>query len=209
MKNKDNEIPDCKVTLIGDSGVGKSSIIARYISGIYIKDQMTTSGANYSQKIYEKKGKKVRLNIWDTAGQEKFRALGRNFYTDSYIICMVFDVSKKESFKNIKEIWYPEILQYGEKYKILSVVGNKSDIYEESEIMLEDIKSYVDEIGAKFFLISAESGEGIDEMFKTLANLYLNPDFEDKINASFRSRSKASSICLKNDKYQKKKVSCC
>jgi len=207
MKNNNDEIPDCKVTLIGDSGVGKSSIIARYISGIYIKDQMTTSGANYSQKIYERNGKKVRLNIWDTAGQEKFRALGRNFYKDSYIICMVFDISKKQSFKDLKEIWYPEIQQYGEKYKILSIVGNKSDISEESEIEEEDINSFVDEVGGIFFLISAENGSGINDMFKTLANLYLSPDFEDKINTSMRSNT--SLISLKKGYYKNKTTSCC
>ena len=207
MKNNNDEIPDCKVTLIGDSGVGKSSIIARYISGIYIKDQMTTSGANYSQKIYERNGKKVRLNIGDTAGQEKFRALGRNFYKDSYIICMVFDISKKQSFKDLKEIWYPEIQQYGEKYKILSIVGNKSDISEESEIEEEDINSFVDEVGGIFFLISAENGSGINDMFKTLANLYLSPDFEDKINTSMRSNT--SLISLKKGYYKNKTTSCC
>ena len=123
INNNDN-IPSCKVTLLGDSGVGKSSIIARYVSGVFVKDLISTSGTNYSYKICEDKGKKVRLNIWDTAGQEKYRSLGKNFYKDSYIIILVYDITQKASFQSIKEIWYPEILKNGEKYRILSVVGN-------------------------------------------------------------------------------------
>ena len=209
MKNKD-PIPDCKVTLVGDSGVGKSSIIGRYISGIFKDDSMSTSGANYSQKVYERKNQKVRLNIWDTAGQEKYRSLGRNFYKDSYIICLIFDITDKQSFKNVKEIWYPEIKKYGEKYNILSIVGNKSDLFEDEEVQDEEINSFVEEIGGQYFLVSAKNGNGIEPMFKTLANLYLNPNFKDKVeqDRSFRSIS----IKLTKESMKKKnshKKGCC
>ena len=195
------KIPDCKVTLIGDSGVGKSSIIGRYISGIFRGDTLTTSGANYSQKIYQKNNQKVRLNIWDTAGQEKFRSLGRNFYKDAYIICIIFDITNKRSFDNIKEIWYPEIEKHGEKYKILAIVGNKCDLYEDEEVEEKDVKDFSDKIGAKFFLISAKNGDAIEEMFKSLANLYLNPEFKDKVKESSSNRS--SSIKLDRDELKK------
>ena len=108
MKDEEN-ILYCKITLVGDSGVGKSSIIGRFVSGIFIQDINSTSGLNYSQKYYEKNGEKICLNLWDTAGQEKFRSLGKNFYKDSYIIIMVYDICDRKSFENIKEIWYPDI----------------------------------------------------------------------------------------------------
>ena len=189
--NSMEKIPDCKVTLIGDSGVGKSSIIGRYISGIFRGDTLTTSGANYSQKIYQRKNQKVRLNIWDTAGQEKFRSLGRNFYKDAYIICIIYDITNKQSFKNVQEIWYPEIEKHGEKYKILAIVGNKCDLYEDEEVEEKDINSFAEKIGGKYFLVSAKNGNGIEEMFKTLAKMYLNPNFKDKC----RNHHKGNGCC--------------
>ena len=204
---KRNEIPDCKVTLIGDSGVGKSSIIGRYVTGIFMENDSSTAGANFTQKIFEKNGKKVRLNIWDTAGQEKYRALGQNFYKDSYIICIVYDVTSKQSFKNIKEIWHPDVLKYGEKYHIISLVGNKCDKYEAEEVTEEDAMAYAEEIKAKFFLVSALNGNGIDRMFQTLAEEFLNPEFKENINSE---RELMNSFELNQDLFKKKKkFKCC
>ena len=205
---KRNEIPDCKVTLIGDSGVGKSSIIGRYVSGIFMENDSSTAGANFTQKIFEKNGKKVRLNIWDTAGQEKYRALGKNFYKDSYIICIVYDVTSKQSFKDIKEIWYPDVLKYGEKYHIISIVGNKCDKYDVEEVSEEDAQSYAEEIKAKFFLVSALNGNGIDTMFQNLAEEFLDPEFKENIKSE---RELMNSFELNKDHFKKKKhkIKCC
>ena len=83
---KENQkIIDCKVTLLGDSGVGKSSIIGRYISGVFMNGLISTTGANYSQKVVEKDNNKVRLNIWDTAGQEKYKGLIPSYVRNSSI----------------------------------------------------------------------------------------------------------------------------
>ena len=211
MKDK-GIIPDCKVTLVGDSGVGKSSIIGRYISGIFREELSSTSGANFSQKIYTKNNQKVRLNIWDTVGQEKYRALGRNFYKDSYIICLIFDITDKISFKNVKEVWYPEIKQYGEKYNILSIVGNKSDRYESEEVKEEEANDFANQIGGKFFLVSAKTGNGIEIMFNTLADLYLEPKFKEMIEGDHSLRKSSikldkKHLAKRNISYQKK--GCC
>ena len=202
-------IPDCKVTLVGDSGVGKSSIIGRYISGIFIGDSVSSSGSNYSQKIYEKNNKKVRLNIWDTAGQEKFRSLGRNFYKDAFIICIIFDITNKQTFDNVKEIWYPEIQKYGEKYNILSLVGNKCDLYEDEEVEEKDINSFAEEIGGEYFLVSAKNGNGIEEMFKTLAKMYLNPNFKDRVEEARNSRENSVKLDKNSLKNRNKRDLCC
>ena len=211
-KNKKPEIiPNCKLTLLGDSGVGKSSIIGRYISGIFMNDNISSSGASYSQKVYENKGRKVRLNIWDTAGQEKFRALGRNFYKDAYIICLVFDLTNKKTFENIKQVWYPEIKKFGEKYNILSIVGNKCDLYENEAVEEDEINSFAEKVGGIYYEISAKNGNGIDEMFESLAKMYLEPDFNDKLEKS--QSLKEDSVKLDKRKLSKRKKkdknSCC
>ena len=189
MKEDEEEnILNCKITLVGDSGVGKTSIIGRFVTGIFISDMNSTSGLNFSQKIYEKKGKKICLNIWDTAGQEKFRALGKNFYKDSFIVLIIYDVSDKKSFEDIKEIWYPEIKAYGEAFKILSIVGNKIDKYEEEAVSEEEADSFAKEINAKLFSVSANTGDGIDQMFYSLADNYFEDDFLKKVNALKKER---------------------
>lgn len=201
------EIPDCKITLVGDSGVGKSSIIGRFVTGIFIEEMSSTAGLNYSQKLYEKDGKKVNLNLWDTAGQEKFRSLGRNFYKDSYIIIIVFDITNRMSFINAKEVWYNEIKNYGEKFKFLSLVGNKSDKYEDEEVTDEEAISFAKEIDAKFFLVSAHTGDGIDKMFHTLADNFFDEEFMSKVDQSKEDR--LDSIILKKEDLKHKSINCC
>lgn len=201
------EIPDCKITLVGDSGVGKTSIIGRFVTGIFIEEMSSTAGLNYSQKLYEKDGKKVNLNLWDTAGQEKFRSLGRNFYKDSYIIIIVFDITNRMSFINAKEVWYNEIKNYGEKYKFLSLVGNKSDKYEVEEVTEEEAISFAKEIDAKFFLVSAHTGDGIDKMFHTLADNFFDEEFMSKVDQSKEDR--LDSIILKKEDLKHKSINCC
>lgn len=184
----DCDIPSCKITIVGDSGVGKTSIIGRFVTGIFLNDVNSSGGLSYSQKFYEKDGKKVSLHLWDTVGEEKFRALGRNFYRDSYIIIIVYDICNRESFENIKEVWYPDIKNYGEKFKILSLVGNKSDKYEEEEVNLEEAKEYAKEINAQFFLVSANDGSGIENMFQTLADNFFDAKFMEIVNKSKEDR---------------------
>ena len=206
----ETKIIDCKVTLLGDSGVGKSSLIGRYISGVFMNGIMSTTGANYSQKIIEKDDNKLRLNIWDTAGQEKYRALGRNFYKDAIIIALVYDVTEKASFTSIKENWYPDVKKYGEKFNILAIVGNKCDKYEDERITEEEASEYAKEVGASFFMVSACTGDGVDEMFSELANIYFSPEFLSKRREIEKERAKTITI-KKSDlnKQKTKSKGCC
>jgi small GTP-binding protein len=203
--NYEDNIPNCKVTLVGDSGVGKSSIIGRFVAGIFSDNISSTSGLNYSQKYYEKEGKKIRLNLWDTAGQEKFRSLGRSFYKDSYIILIVYDICNRASFENIKEIWYPEVTSNSEKIRIIAIVGNKKDKYEEEEVTDQEASSYAKEINANFFLVSANSGDGIDYMFEKLIDNYFDEEFMCKVEESKEER--IDSIILNREDFKSNSIS--
>jgi len=206
----DDDIPSCKITLIGDSGVGKSSIIGRFITGFFNEEMNSTLGLNYSQKLYEKNGKKISLNLWDTAGQEKFRSLGKNFYKDSFIIIIVYDICNKASFQSIKEVWYPDIQRFGEKVNIIALVGNKKDKYEEEEVPEEEAKSYAKEIEANFVLVSANNGDGIEYMFQSLADNFFDIKFIKKIDEAKESR--IDSIVLDRASFRvdkSKNKSCC
>ena len=101
----------CKVILIGESGVGKTSIIVRFISDDFSPYLHSTTGASYASKIidFNDYGKKVQFQIWDTAGQEMYRGLTKIFYKDAKIVILVYDITKKQSFEEIKKYWYNQI----------------------------------------------------------------------------------------------------
>ena len=96
-------------------------------------------------------GKIVPINIWDTAGQEQYRSLGRLFYKDSRIVILVYDITSKESFLDIKNLWYNDLTTYGEKYTVTALVGNKSDCYLKEEVEEKEAREYAKEIKAHFF----------------------------------------------------------
>ena len=131
-----------KITLLGNSGVGKTCIITRYTEGSFEQNKASTSGASYSQKHLVIENKEITLDVWDTAGQEKYRSLGRHFYKDAYIVCLVYDITNLESFQTLKKKWYNDLKTYGEKYSIVAVVGNKSDCYENEKVPEEEAREY-------------------------------------------------------------------
>ena len=102
---------NCKVILIGESGVGKTCIIVRFIHGYFAENAVTTTGANYASKSLEFKEykKSLKYNIWDTAGQEKYRGLAKIFYKDADIAILVYDITNKDSFEELKNYWADEI----------------------------------------------------------------------------------------------------
>ena len=198
-----------KITLLGNPGVGKTCIISKYVDDTFNEDNESTIGANYSEKIIKKNGKDIQLNIWDTAGQEKFHSLGKHFYKDSYIVCFVYDITNQESLDSLKEIWYPDLLKFGEKYTVLAVVGNKCDLYESDNLANEEqAKAFAKEINATFMLTSAKNGDGIEQLFSTLTDIYLGPEFSEKAKELKRNRGKSFSVS--NQQQQKsEKSGCC
>ena len=177
--NEDNEakIENVKITLIGDSGVGKTCIILRYTNKEFNENQNTTRGANYCPKILKIKDKDLRLDIWDTAGQEQYRSLGNYFYRDSYVVILVYDISNKQSFENLKNLWFKDLKTFGERYTVLAIVGNKSDLFEEEEVPEDEARKFAEEQEAIFMLVSAKNGDNINLLFTTLISKYLGPEF--------------------------------
>ena len=105
----------CKVILVGESGVGKTCVIVRFISNEYHEGAVSTTGANYASQTLEFKEykKKLQFDIWDTAGQEKYRGLAKIFYKDASIAILVYDITNRNSFEQIKKYWYEQIKDNG------------------------------------------------------------------------------------------------
>ena len=198
-----------KITLIGNSGVGKTSIINQYIDQTFDEANAATIGANYSEKVITKNNKEYELNIWDTAGQEKFHSVGKHFYKDAYIVCLVYDITSQDSLKQLETIWYPDIKKYGEKYTILAVVGNKSDLYENDNLADENqAKEFAQSINAIFMLTSAKTGDGIEKLFATLVDKFLSSDFNSKYKEMKQIKGEIK-VLKPNEGEKKKKKGFC
>ena len=173
------------------------------------KRNAATIGANYSEKVITKNNKEYELNIWDTAGQEKFHSVGKHFYKDAYIVCLVYDITSQDSLVQLKEIWYPDIKKFGEKYTILAVVGNKSDLYENDNLADENqAKEFAQSINAIFMLTSAKTGDGIEKLFDTLVDKFLSSDFNSKYKEMKQIKGEIK-VLKPNEGEKKKKKGFC
>ena len=205
----EEEPPSIKITLLGNPGVGKTCIITKYIDDTFNENNESTIGANYSEKTIVKDNKEYQLNIWDTAGQEKFHSLGKHFYKDSYVVCFVYDVTNQESLDALKSVWYPDLQKHGEKYTVLAVVGNKCDLFEQEAADEEQAKAFAKEINAFFILTSAKNGDGIERLFDTLTDKFLSPEFNPKYQELMRERGETKALKTKNNTHEEKKKKCC
>lgn len=114
----DDNAKTCKVVLLGESGVGKTCIIARFINNTFEDNIMSTTGASYAGKTMsfdEFNGQSIKFEIWDTAGQEKYRALTKIFYKDAGVAILVYDITRKDSFDEIKNYWHNQIKEFAPK----------------------------------------------------------------------------------------------
>ena len=202
----DSKVPGCKVVLLGDSGVGKTCIISRYISGTFDENSATTNGASYCSKNvnYEKVGKNLLLDIWDTAGQEKYKALTKFFYKDAAVCILVYDITRKETFDNLKNFWYSQLKENSGSNVVLGVAGNKCDLYESEEVKESEARQFAEEIGAIFELTSAQNNTGINELFFEVGNKYLDPNFKpSKDEDNPDGKNDKNKIVLKKDDVKK------
>jgi len=171
-----------KVVLIGESGVGKTSIINQFVNGQFDPDEEVSINSSFKSKSIkiEGTGKVIKFCLWDTAGQEKYRSLSRIFYKDSKIIIFVYEITGKKTFKALQDYWYKEVKNNSKPDSILVLVGNKSDLYNFAQVEKEDAEKWADEIGAIFQLTSAKNSNGLNILFQNIGNKFLNPDFDYK-----------------------------
>ena len=186
MSDDDSEVAtEVKVVLLGESGVGKSSIIKQYVTHIFDPDIDSSISSKYISKEIEiiddrNKKKKLKLNLWDTAGQEKYRSLAKIFYKDARIIIFVYSIDNKKSFESIKEYWYNEVKSNSLSNAIYALVGNKNDLYNISQVDEKEAIEWADSIEGIFQLTSAKSNSGIDLLFTNLGKKFFNPSYDYK-----------------------------
>ena len=159
----------CKLLVIGDSEVGKTSVLSRYTKDIFNLNYLATAGIEFFTKDDIIDNKKIRIELWDPAGQEKFHSLTAGFFRNAEGIIVMFDVTNPISFENIRN-WVESIKAHmSSEIGIIPViiVGNKIDLIER-EIKTEEADEYCRELGYKYFETSARTGENVNQTIKYL-----------------------------------------
>ena len=169
MSSEKPSLREVKIILLGDSGVGKTSIINRYINNRFNPEMISSLGSKSNEKIVMRDNIKYKLIIWDTSGQEVYRSLTNLFIKGSNIVILVYSIDSLSSFEGL-DYWYKSLLEKieGDNY-ILAVVGSKVDLINEEVISEEQGKKYAEEKKAFFKLVSSkEDPKGIEQLFEKL-----------------------------------------
>jgi len=160
-----------KVVIIGDSGVGKSSLLYRFVDNTFTETFVSTIGVDFKIKTIKINDKICKLQMWDTAGQERFKGITSAYYRGAHSIIMVYDITDRVSFDNTK-VWFEEILNAREEYNADSVatiiVGNKCDLDNEREVQYSDGQTLAISKNALFIETSAKSNSNIEKMMNGL-----------------------------------------
>lgn len=157
-----------KLLLIGDSGVGKSCLLLRFTTDTF-DDLSPTIGVDFKLKLLTLNGKRIKLTIWDTAGQERFRTLTSSYYRGAQGIILVYDVTKRESFNALEEVWLKEVESYSTYPDcVMMLVGNKVDQEKDRQVSREDGQSFARRHGCLFLECSAKTRVNVQQCFQEL-----------------------------------------
>ena len=186
-----------KILLLGDSEVGKSCFLMRYSDNVFVENYITTIGLDYKLKSVKlDSGKTIKVQLWDTAGQDKYRTIAKNYFKGSHGILLLYDVTKQSSFQNIRD-WIQDIREEVSQKAIIFLIGNKIDLVDKRKISKEKGIELAEEYKLPFFEASAKSGENVDEVFKALykkiSEVY--GDLEKEMGTKLNKRKKNKRKC--------------
>ena len=201
-----------KIVIVGDSGVGKTNLITRYLKNDFKPETKATIGVEFSDKKYIYKNKNIKIQIWDTAGQERYRSLTSMYYKGAKGAILVYDITSKNSFENIDK-WLIEMKKTADENIKIILIGNKCDLIEKREVKEDDGKIKAKDLNVPFMETSALNCINVEKAFNFLieeiANLEINFeedfDFED-----FKDGKNVNNINLNdNEKKNQKNKNCC
>ena len=220
---KENQFETLKIVLLGESGVGKKSIISQFVDQTFQEDLQTSTGGTFSSKTFTyNHGKILKLEIWDTAGQERYRSLTKMFYKDANAAVLVYDITRKISFEELQNYWFEQIKESAPQNILLAIAANKCDLIKEEEVDEEVARNYANEIGAIFCVTSAKISSGISDLFLQIARKYTgfddikikndDEDFSSNTTQSEEQMNKNGTMKISREKTfgkKDKKKKCC
>ena len=199
-----------KAILIGDSGVGKTNLINISVGKEFDQSEKATISATYIRKHFDIDGKTYNINIWDTIGQEKLRALTKLFFKNSKIVILVYDITSRQSFESL-QLWLKDVKEaLGDDF-VIGVCGNKTDLYLNEQVNEEECKKFAESLNSRWLCTSAKTDQvGFPNFLKELVEDYINyepkGDNEDKKKIDNNNVNK--NIVLKEKGNKKRKKFC-
>lgn len=178
MSRSGKSLTKYKIVFLGEQGVGKTSLITRFMYDTFDDNYQATIGIDFLSKTMYLDDKTIRLQLWDTAGQERFRSLIPSYIRDSRAAIVVYDITKRDSFEHIDK-WIEDVNnERGKESVILCVVGNKTDLGEDRQVSTEEGKTKAELLGASIFMeTSTKAGHNVKNLFKKIAKTL--PEFQD------------------------------
>lgn len=157
-----------KLLLIGNSAVGKSSLLLRFSDNIFNESFLPTIGVDFKIRTLDLNSKIAKLQIWDTAGQERFKNITSSYYKGAHGVILVYDITDRGSFKDI-ENWLQEVQKHANENIVKLLVGNKCDLESQRQVTTDEGKDLAQSLGVKFVETSAKSSTNVEKAFQTLA----------------------------------------
>ena len=201
-----------KIVIVGDSGVGKTNLITRYLKNDFKPETKATIGVEFSDKKYIYKNKTIKVQIWDTAGQERYRSLTSMYYKGAKGAIFVYDISSKNSFENIDK-WLIEMKKTADENIKIILIGNKCDLIDKREVKEDDGKIKAKDLNVPFMETSALNCINVEKAFNFLIEEIANFDIgiEDDFDfEEIKDGKNVNNINLNNnEKNNEKKKKCC
>ena len=189
-----------KIVILGDTSVGKTCFFNRYVDNTFEEKTLGTIGIEYRLKnVQLENGSTIKLQIWDTAGQERFNSISKSYYRGAHAIILIFSVTNKKSFENVKT-WVNQIKEETNEKITLILVGNKIDLVDKREIMESEGEELANEFDINYYECSAKTGENI--------NLAFNELIKKMVKKIDKTKDNSTKLILEN-KQNKKGNSCC
>lgn len=187
-----------KILLLGDCSVGKTCFLLRYVEDTFTENHITTIGVDYKTKIFEdnKTNEIIKLQIWDTAGQDKFRCITKNYFRGSNGIILIYDITSQKSFKNIRN-WVSQIKESLGDEACVVLVGNKIDLENERKIATGVGQNLANEYKMNFFETSAKNNLNIENVYEAIVK-EMNDKFKNKIEINKDRERSCSQRLVRN-----------
>jgi small GTP-binding protein len=200
-----------KLILIGNSGVGKSSIIQRYMKNTFEESYKCTIGVDFLMKTLNLNGKTVKLQLWDTAGQEKYKSMVASYYRGANVALVVFDITSHASFDSLP-VWIENYYKNGPEEKNIILIGNKKDMEESRQVTRQEAEIFSETNNMMYFETSAKEGDNIEYIFtyaaEKLLEYYGKPD-ENNIKRQMNDNDKLQSQSFTEIRIEEHKKGCC
>ena len=158
-----------KVVLVGDSFVGKTNIMSKYLKNEFHDDSKATVGVEFGSKQFNIEGHTIKAQIWDTAGQERYKAITSAYYKGAKGAFIVYDITRKNSFESIEK-WVSDVTAVADKKITIVLIGNKSDLEDQRQVTKEQGEEKSSKLEIAFLETSALSGENLEKAFEMMIN---------------------------------------